>query len=183
MYQRNARVGGPMPPLEVLMERVRRFLREEAAFAQVTTINQQGYPVGRTMVAPIEDDWSVTLVQRNVHHRIAQWRRNPATEIVWVGAAHRDNRNLAPHVYDWCVQVPRVVFLRGDARFLDDDDLVAAYERQSRRNLDAGRDLAPERTPEEVLAELVGVRIVPVQIRAEGFGPGPESVTWKVEST
>jgi len=32
-----------------------------------------------------------------------------------------------------------------------------------------------------VLEELVGVRILPTRIRAEGFGPGPESWTWKVD--
>jgi hypothetical protein len=178
----NARTSGQRPPLADYQERVRAFVREEAGFAQVVTINRHGFPVGRTMVAPLEDDWSVLLVQRRVHHRIGQWRRIPSTEIIWVGSPHRDNRNLAPHVYDWCVQVPRVVFLRGVARFLDDEALVAAYERQSRRNREAGRQLAPERDADEVVRELVGVRVEPVQVRAEGFGPGPESVTWQVEA-
>lgn len=179
-YLSNAREGGPPPPLAAYRARVLDFVRHEAGFAQVVTINHQGFPVGRTMVAPVEDDWSVYLVQRNVHRRIDQWRRHPATEIIWVGAPHRDNRNLAPHVYDWCVQVPRVVFLRGLARFLDTEELVAAYERQTRRNREAGRWLAPERDREEVVRDLVGVRIEPLQVRAEGFGPGPESLTWTI---
>ena len=179
-YDRNARANHPMPPLPEYQARVRAFLQHEAGFAQVVTINQQGFPVGRTMVAPVEDDWSVYLVQRNVHHRIAQWRRNPATEIIWVGSPHRDNRNLAPHVYDWCVQVPRAVFLRGRARFLSDGELAEAYQRQQRRHHAAGRQLAPERDRDRVVGELVGVRVEPLQVRAEGFGPGPESVTWQV---
>lgn len=177
----NARQSGHTPSLPDYQARVRAFVRHEAGFAQVVTVKRDGFPVGRTMVAPLEDDWSVYLVQRKVHHRIGQWRRNPATEIIWSGPPHRDNRNLAPHVYDWCVQVPRVVFLRGTARFLDEDGLVAAYQRQSRRNQEAGRLLAPERDPDEVVRDLVGVRIEPLQVRAEGFGPGPESLTWQVK--
>lgn len=178
--QANARRSGPQPSPAEYEERVRRFVQDHAGFAQVITVNRGGFPVGRTMVAPLEEDWSVVLVQRKVHHRIGHWRRRPATEIIWAGPPHRDNRNLAPHVYDWCVQVPRVVFLRGTATFLGDDGLVAAYERQGERNWRAGRTLAPVRTHEQVVDELVGVRISPAQVRAEGFGPGPESVTWSV---
>lgn len=181
--QGNARHNDPQPPAGEAGEyeaRVRGFVNEQAGFAQVVTINRDGFPVGRTMVAPLEEDWTVFLVQRRVHHRIGHWQRRPATQIIWTGPPHRDNRNLAPHVYDWCVQVPRVVFLRGTATFLDDDALVAAYERQSERNRRAGRTLAPHRIREHVLEELVGVRIDPLQVRAEGFGPGPESITWTV---
>ncbi|GIW06983.1 MAG: hypothetical protein KatS3mg060_1788 [Dehalococcoidia bacterium] len=180
-FQPNERAGGAAPPpLEEIQRRVMRFLREEAGFAQVFTINRAGFPVGRTMVAPINDDWSVDLVQRNVHKRIAQWRRAPQTEIVWVGAPHRSNRNLRPHVYDWLVQAPRVVFLRGVAEFLSDDELVACFERQTAINVAEGRTLAPVRDRANIIAELVGVHIRPLQVRAEGFGGGPESYTWEV---
>jgi hypothetical protein len=182
MFEHNERASDPAPSLETYQERVRAFLQHEAVFAQVVTVNQRDEPAARTMVAPPEPNWSVYLVQRKTHRRITQWRLNPATEIIWVGTPHRDNRNLRPHVYDWCVQVPRVVFLRGSARFLEDDELVATYQRQSRRNTDAGRTLAPVRDRREVLEELVGVCIHPRQVRAEGFGPGPESYTWVVET-
>lgn len=176
----NARRAGPAIDPEEWRGRVRRFLIEEASFAQVVTVNRDGFPVGRSMVAPVDEDWSVPLVQRKVHHRIAHWRRNPATEIIWQGSPHRDNRNLFPHVYDLCVQVPRVVFLRGTAEFMDDDELAACYEAQSEGSRRAGRNLAPERNRQQVLEELVGVRIRPVRVRAEGFANGPESFTWQV---
>lgn len=176
----NARDGDPGLSLAQCQQRVRRFLADEASFAQVVTVNRAGFPVGRSMVAPVDDDWSVPLVQRSVHHRIGQWRRNPATEIIWQGSPRRDNRNLFPHVYDWCVQAPRVVFLRGTANFMDADELVEVFAAQSEKNRQAGRTLAPERDRDNVIAELVGVRVRPIQIRAEGFGNGPESVTWHV---
>ena len=52
--------------------RAMRFVRDEAGFAQVYTINRDGFPVGRTMVAVLNDDWSVDLVQRSVHRRLGQ---------------------------------------------------------------------------------------------------------------
>ncbi|MFN8535454.1 MAG: hypothetical protein U0556_18110 [Dehalococcoidia bacterium] len=180
-FQPNERAGGATPPpLAAIQARVLTFLREEAGFAQVFTINRAGFPAGRTMVAPINDDWSVDLVQRNTHKRIAQWRRTPETEIVWTGAPLRGNRNLRPHVYDWVVQAPRVVFLRGVAEFMTDAELIERFERQTAINRGSGRDLAPERDRANIVAELIGVHIRPVQVRAEGFGGGPESFTWEV---
>lgn len=161
---------------------VRRFLDEDASFAQVVTVNGRGEPAGRTMVALVDEDWSVPLIQRTVHHRIAHWRRNPATEIIWSGAPHRANRNLAPHVYDLSVQVPRVVFLRGIAQFMSDEEMVRVYRAMDDASRAAGRTLAPRRDDDDVLANLVGVRVTPTQIRAEGFGQGPQSWTWRMQS-
>mgnify|MGYP000580745422 CR=1 FL=1 len=47
------------------------FVHGEAGFAQVTTIDRYGFPVGRSMTAFLNDDWSVDLVQRRTHARLA----------------------------------------------------------------------------------------------------------------
>jgi hypothetical protein len=78
------------------------------------------------------------------------------------------------------VQAPRVVFLRGIAEFMDDDELVEVFQRQTEANRRAGRTLAPERDRQQIVGELIGVRIQPIRVRAEGFGNGPESFTWQV---
>lgn len=179
MQLSNSRSPGADLSGEEWRERVRRFLNEEATFAQVVTINRRDQPAGRTMVALVDDDWSVPLVQRNVHRRIEQWRRNPWTEVIWTGLPHPGNRNLAPHVYDLCVQVPRVVFLRGHAEFMTDEELLASYRRMDEAGRAAGRTLAPARGDQDVLENLVGVRLRPTQLRAEGFASGPESYTWR----
>ena len=72
--------------LASVMHQARRFVTEEAGFSQLTTTDAHGYPVTRTMTAFLLDDWSVATVQRRTHHRIAQWRRRPQTEVLWVGA-------------------------------------------------------------------------------------------------
>ena len=157
------------------------FVREEAGFAQVYTINRDGFPVGRTMVAVLNDDWSVTLVQRNVHRRIGQLRRDPHIEITWVGSPLPDSINDRPHVYDFGLVVPRVVFVRGLAQFMDDDEVVAVFQRQTLVQRTKGLTSAPERTVENIKEELVGLHVLPTQVRAEGFGIGAQSFTWTSE--
>jgi hypothetical protein len=179
----NQRAGRdePAPSLDNLQRRVLRFLREEAGFAQVVTITRDGFPVGRTMVAPVEEDWSVTLVQRNVHRRLGQLRRNPRLEIIWVAEPSADNVNDRPHVYDFGHNAPRVVFLRGVAEFLDPEETIRRFRRQTERNLARGQTLAPERSDDNIREELVGIHVRPIQVRAEGFGVGAQSFTWTVE--
>jgi hypothetical protein len=169
------------PALADVQQAVRGWLRNEAGFAQLFTINKYGYPVGRTMGAPVDDDFTVHLVQRKVHIRIGQWRRNPRTEVVWTGIPAADSRNDSPHVYDFNLLVPRVVFIRGDAEFMDDAALLEAFERQTAIYRANGWTKAPTRTRENVLAELIGVRIRALQVRAEGFGEGATSFTWRPE--
>ena len=167
------------PTLAELERRVLDWLREEAGFAQVYSINRAGYPVGRTMVAPVDDDFNVWLVQRKVHKRIAQWQHDPRTEILWVGTPAAGSRNDSPHVYDLNLLVPRAVFLRGDAEFLDAATLVERFRLQTAMHRARGWTRAPERTAENIVAELVGVRIRPLQLRVEGFGEGAASFTWQ----
>jgi hypothetical protein len=167
--------------LEGVQREVMSFLKHEAGFAQVYTVNREGYPVGRTMAAPIEDDWSVILIQRNVHRRLQQLKRNPHIEIAWVGSPAPDSVNDRPHVYDFGLLIPRVVFLRGLAQFMDEEEMVAAFQKQTIVQRAKGLTAAPERTVANIKAELVGLRILTRQIRVEGFGAGAESFTWTVE--
>ncbi len=177
----NQRAATAQPPLEELTRSVLAWLRTEAGFAQVFTVNKDGYPMGRTMAAPIDDDFTVWLIQRRVHKRINQWRRNPKTEVVWMGTPAPGSRNDSPHTYDLNLAIPRGVFLRGDAEFIDDATLVERFQHQTALHRARGWTKAPERTPENIVAELIGVRIRPLQVRVEGFGEGAASFNWKPE--
>ena len=168
-------------PLPEVQQRVLRFLREEAGFAQVVTVNAAGFPVGRTMGAPVADDWSVTLIQRNVHKRIGQLRRNPRLEIIWTAPPAPDSINDRPHVYDFGLAIPRVVFLRGLAEPLDPEETLARFRRQTALHLARGQTRAPEFSDEEVRRELVGLHVRPLRVRAEGFGAGAQSFTWTID--
>ena len=180
----NQRAGQIDPALSLaeVQQRVMRFLREEAGFAQVVTVNAAGFPVGRTMGAPISDDWSVTLIQRNVHKRLGQLRRDPRLEIIWTAPPAPDSVNDRPHVYDFGLAVPRVVFLRGVAEFLEPDETIARFQRQTAVHLARGQHGAPEFSDEDVRRQLVGLHVRPLQVRAEGFGTGAQSFTWTIES-
>lgn len=169
------------PDRAALLEAVRRFVREEAGFAQVVTVTAEGFPVARTMGAPLNDDWSVDLVQRRIHRRLDQLRRNPRLEIVWVGTPAPGSRNDSPAVFDYGRLVPRVVLLRGVAEFMDEDWTVRRYREQSAPLRARGLTKAPDRDEANVRAELVGVRVRPVRLRTEGFGEGAQSFQWSSE--
>lgn len=179
MRRRSEQLGGPDGHIQ--QRAVLAFLRQEAGFAQVYTVNGEGFPVGRTMGAPINDDWSVDLVQRRVHRRLAQLARNPRLEIVWTGPAAPNSRNDHPAVFDYGWPVPRAVFLRGFAEPMGEEQTLAAYERLRARQLARGLTKAPDRSPENVRAELAGVHVRPVRVRVEGFGEGAASFTWTAE--
>lgn len=172
----------PVKPIDEVAGEAMKFLNAEAGFAQVFTVNRAGFPVGRTMVAVVEPDWSVVLIQRRVHKRIGQMQRHPETEVVWVGTPAPDSINDRPHVYDFGLAIPRVVFIRGLARFMDDEELVEKFFRQSEIQRSKGLTKAPERTRENVLEELIGVVVEPVQVRVEGFGAGAQSFTWDLSN-
>ncbi len=161
--------------------KVRRFLREEAGFAQLCTVSRDGFPVARTVGVPVNDDWSVDLVQRRIHRRLGQLERNPRVEIVWVGTPAPGSRNDHPAVFDFGWLVPRAVFLRGTVVPLSAEQTLAAYERLRAPLLARGLDKAPDRPAANVRDELVGLHVVPVRLRVEGFGDGAQSFSWNAE--
>jgi hypothetical protein len=162
-------------------EQVLRWVRDDAGFAQVLTVNPEGFPVARTMGAFLNDDWSVDLVQRRIHRRLDQLRRNPRVETVWVGTPAPGARNEHPHVFDFGWLAPRAVMVRGTAEFMDPEWTLRRYRQETARLAERGGHRAPDRDDDDVRAELVGVHVVPVRVRAEGFGEDAESFTWSIE--
>jgi Pyridoxamine 5'-phosphate oxidase len=154
------------------------FVHEEAGFAQVTTIDRHGFPVGRSMTAFLNDDWSVDLVQRRSHARLAQLRRDPRTLVTWVGEPAPGATNERPHVFDIGRLPARAVFVRGTARFMDDAATVACYSRHVARQRAQGFTRAPLRDADQVLSDLAGVHLEPYRVRLEGFGTGAQSFDW-----
>lgn len=157
-----------------------RFVRNDAGFAQVVTLDRAGLPVGRTMTAFLEDDWTVSLVQRASHARIAQLRREPRALVMWVGSPAAAASNERPHVFDLGLLPPRAVFIRGRVEFMDEEWTERRYRENVERQRSQGHTAAPLRTPAQVAADLVGVRVVPRRIRLEGFGQGAQAFEWNV---
>ena len=151
------------------------FVRDEAGFAQVVTRDGHGFPVGRTMTAFLNRDWSVELVQRRSHARLRQLDADPRVLVTWVGSAAPGASNDHPHVFDLGLLPPRAVFVRGTAVFQDDAWTVDRYLTHVGAQRARGHDKAPLRTPEQVVQDLVGVLVVPYRVRLEGFGVGAQS--------
>ncbi|UZJ23383.1 hypothetical protein RHODO2019_09030 [Rhodococcus antarcticus] len=165
-------------------EAVLHWVRHEAGFAQLVTVGRAGQPISRTLGAPVNNDWTVDLVQRSAHRRIDHLRRNPAVELIWVGTPVPGSRNDHPAVFDYGRLVPRVVFLRGRAELMPTEWTVARYLEQNALLRAGGAGTrAPDRTAEQAAADLVGVRLTPVRVRAEGFAEGAAALSWNMEDT
>lgn len=167
-----------------VLDSVLRWVQQEAGFAQLITVDQGGFPIGRTLGASVNVDWSIDLVQRGSHRRLDQLRRNPRVELIWVGTPSPGSRNDHPAVFDYGRLVPRVVFLRAEAELMPTSWTVARYtEQNARLRAHDGGTKAPDRTAEQVAADLAGVRLRPVRVRAEGFGDGAVAQSWTLEET
>ncbi len=169
----------PEISLNDAQEAARRFVLDEAGFAQLTTIDARGYPVTRTMTAFLQEDWSVATVQRRLHRRLDQWRRNPRTEVVWIGTPRPGATNERPHVFDLNLLPPRLVAVRGVAQFMEPDWTEGIYRAAVTAQRAAGHDRAPLRSADEVATQLAGVLIRPVLVRLEGFAEEAKSFLFR----
>ena len=166
-----------LPPAGVV-DRAQSFVRDEAGFAQVVTLDVRGFPVGRTATAFLGADWSVALVHRRTHARLQQVVRTPRVLVVWVGTPADAASNDRPHVFDVGRLPPRAVMVRGTAAVADATWTETTYRHRLEAQRAAGHRRAPVRTPQEVATELVGVRVTPYRVRLEGFGEGAQSFDW-----
>jgi pyridoxamine 5'-phosphate oxidase-like protein len=167
------------PPTDVVA-RAESFVRNEAGFAQVTTLDAYGYPVCRSMTAFLADGFSVDLVQRRVHRRLEQLAANPRLLVAWIGSPAPGASNDRPHVFDLGRLPARAVMVRGTAELMDEDWTWRVYARHRAEQLARGQDRAPSRDRDEVTADLVGIRVHPYRVRLEGFGQGAQSHDWRV---
>lgn len=165
------------PPDDVL-QRAQAFVRDEAGFAQVVTLDRHGYPVGRSATAFLRPDWSVALVHRRTHARLVQVRRDPRVLVTWVGTPAPGASNENPHVFDVGRLPARVVLVRGTAELADDDWTEEVYRRALEEQRAAGYTRAPVRSAEQVRTDLVGLHVRPYRVRLEGFGEGAASADW-----
>ena len=169
------------PPDEVLT-RAQAFVRREAGFAQVTTIDAHGYPVSRSMTAFLADGFVVDLVQRRVHRRLQQLHDDPRLLVTWVGPPTPGATNERPHVFDLGRTPARAVMVRGTAEPMTDDWTWEVYSRHRSEHLAHGDDRAPARDRGQVAEDLVGIRVQPYRVRLEGFADGALSYDWRVSA-
>lgn len=149
--------------IDEIKAEVLKFLQEETGFGQVYTINKDGFPIGRTMGAPIEDDWTIDMIQPNHSKRLDQVSKNPRMEVLWI---------------DTSVRIPRAVFLRGNGKVFLGDELLTKYNRRVDISEAKGRSRGPRQEPDAVRANLAGIHFTPVHCRVEGFGERTELFAW-----
>ncbi|MEO7125894.1 MAG: hypothetical protein ABI382_10340 [Nakamurella sp.] len=132
------------------------------------------------MTVFLNPDWSVDLVQRRQHARLAQWRADPHALVSWVGTPADGASNEHPHVFDIGALPARVVFVRGTVTFLGPEQTEHIYRREIEAQRAAGLIRAPLRSRVQVDHDLLAVRVDPYRVRLEGFGHGAESFDFTI---
>ncbi|SHG70430.1 Pyridoxamine 5'-phosphate oxidase [Jatrophihabitans endophyticus] len=161
---------------------VRAFLDEPPRFAQLVTVDAHGRPVTRTVGAAVAADWTLELLARRGHARLRQLAANPRLQVLFVAPPRGDEPPAHPAVIDYGRPVPRLVALGGRAEPMAADATRDAYRRQLEAAMRRGHTRAPLRSPEQVDADLVGLRVVVDRVRAEGFGDDALAETWDPRS-
>jgi len=167
------------PDAELLV-RAEEFVRDEAGFAVVTTLDALGYPVSRSMSAFLAEGFAVNLVQRRSHRRLEQLRCDPRLLVAWFGSPAPGATNDRPHVFDLGRLPARAVMVRGHAQFMGEAWTWDTYARARAEQVARGDDRAPARDRVRVANELTGIRVHPYRVRLEGFGGGSLSFDWRV---
>lgn len=157
---------------------VRALLDQGPRFAQLVTVDGSGAPVTRTVGAEVGPDWTVELLTRREHARLKQLAANPLMQLLFVAEPLTTEPPAHPAVIDYGLPVPRLVALSGVAEPMDADATRRSYRRQSEAALARGCHRAPHRTPDQVDADLVGLRVRVHRVRAEGFGGERLAETW-----
>ncbi|MEO5745236.1 MAG: hypothetical protein ABIQ53_11715 [Terracoccus sp.] len=163
-----------------VLARAEAFVRDEAGFAVVTTLDSHGYPVSRSMTAFLAEGFAVHLVQRRSHRRLEQLRQDPRLLVAWIGSPAPGATNERPHVFDLGRLPARAVMVRGQAQFMDDEWTWDTYAHARADHLARGNDRAPARDRAAVAGDLIGIRVRPYRVRLEGFGDGAQSLDWRV---
>ena len=168
--------GDPVPA--EVRSAAEAFVRDEAGFAQIVTLDGGARPVGRTASAFLRADWDVDLIQRRGHRRNAQLLRRPQALVIWVGSPAPGSTNDHPAVFDLGLTIPRAVFVQGEVEPLDGDRTWEIYRRHQDRLRSEGLTGAPDRDRAAVEADLTGFRLRARRVRLEGFADGARSHTW-----
>jgi hypothetical protein len=151
--------------------------------AQVVTLNRNGRPIGRTLGADLNPDFTVDLLTSPFIGRVKQVRRSPEMLFSWVEGKRPG--------CTW----PRVVFARGSGAILQGDPVVAAYEARVARygklphlvRIDMTFEEPRRLDLDEIRARMCVIHFVADEIRAEGFSAADEpmhehellqAVTW-----
>jgi hypothetical protein len=152
--------------------------------AQVVTLDRGGRPIGRTLGAELNPDFTVDLLTFPFMGRVKQVRRNPVMLFSWVEGKRPG-----------CIY-PRVVFARGSGTVLEGDAVVAEYEGKLARygklphlvRSDMSFENPRRLDPDEIRARMCVIHFIADEIRAEGFSAAEtpleerellQAVTWR----
>jgi len=153
--------------LEELKAKALAWIRSHRNFPQLYSVGRRGFPIGRSTIFPIEDDWSINATGYRGNLRVRQIARDPHVEVLWLDT--RGPWNTA-------------VRIRGLAYHTDNETLVRVYDEREDISRARGEGFGERLYGQAIIDTVNCTHITPVRVTLEGFdGPGSTS-SWAVDS-
>ncbi|MFN8533910.1 MAG: pyridoxamine 5'-phosphate oxidase family protein [Dehalococcoidia bacterium] len=132
-------------------------------FAQMITIDKQGFPTVRTLGGRLQPNWTVDVYTSKRFARLAQVRRNPHMAMVWSQSPETGSST----------QAPQLVAAKGRAEILEGEAIRAFAEQRVAAGAREGM------TVERYLAQTALIRFHIAEFRVEGFAAEGSELTFE----
>lgn len=142
---------------ESLRPEILRFISDPSRrMAYLMTRRRDGGEIMRP-VATFVEDWTVGTLTQDVQPKTNHVRRDPVVGFLWVGRENRADGAGATSAWN-----PHVVWMRGRAELIEDQQVVSAFIERRRAATGHGRGHSAE-------DDLYLIRVTPEYVRAEGW--------------
>lgn len=145
------------------MQKIALTFCQPPRFAQMITIDKNGFPTVRTLGGRLTPNWTVDIYTFKHFARLRHVRRNPHMAMVWTQPPEPGSSS----------RTPKVIAAKGVAEIIEGEAMRPFAE--ERVAASSGRD---GMTVERYLNEVALIRFHITEFRAEGFAAEGSELTW-----
>jgi hypothetical protein len=135
-------------------------------FPQLYSVGQQGFPIGRSTIFPVEDDWSITATGYRGNARVKQIANNPHLEALFI-----DTQG------PWT----KAVRIRGLGYHTDSKTLLAVYDEREDKARAKGEGFGERLKGQAIIDTVCCTHIRPVHVTVEGFDGAGSLCEWDID--
>ena len=135
-------------------------------FPQLYSVGKLGFPIGRSTIFPIEEDWSINATGYRGNARVKQIARDPHLEVLWI-----DTRG------PW----NKAVRIRGLGYHTNSETLLKVYNEREDQARARGEGFGQRLEGQAIINTVNCTHITPLRVTLEGFDAAGSLVSWDVD--
>lgn len=153
--------------MEGIRSQALEWVRTHRNFPQLYSVGKLGFPIGRSTIFPIEDDWSINATGYRGNARVNQIANNPHLEALWVDTTG-----------PWT----KAVRVRGLGYHTDSRTLLAIYDEREDQARAKGEGFGQRLTGQAIVDTVCCTHIRPLRVTVEGFAGAGSLAAWDIEA-